>query len=192
MTLFEYKETHFLKDLSLLKYSKPKHFLLDLLASLEIDENTRFFGGSNWNNFEEDIENVDECNYNNFFLCLFTMSIIDRTIFTYFRDIYPEFKKRTEYPKFGWCGLGHHFEDSKMLVDIPFQKGFLNIEEIDVDAYTSYFFHEVTSIGEYISPNEINLPSFFNFLNSDPDFQNNEQEMNKASSFLITHLKQKI
>ncbi len=40
----------------------------------------------------------------------------DQTMYAYYLNHYDNFKRLTQYPKFGWCGMGLHNENPLSLI----------------------------------------------------------------------------
>ena len=190
MKLKEYLKNQFSADLARLKFQKPNFVIQNNPDSFNTDQYTIYFGGMNWENIDQDIKHIDKEFYNHFFLCLFTITIIDLTIFSHFRDYYSIFRNKTRYPKFGWSGFGPHYENPKKLLDIPFQKSLLRIDKIDIEEYVQLFISETNSFLES-NLNQIKTVNFFNSLLTDKDFQIGENENNTLTLLIINKLKEK-
>jgi hypothetical protein len=189
MKLKEYLKNQFPADLARLKFQKPNSVIQNNPDSFNIDQYTIYFGGMNWKNIDQDIKHIDKEFYEHFFLCLFTITIIDLTIFSHFRDYYSIFRNKTRYPKFGWSGFGPHYENPKKLLDIPFQKSLLRIDKIDIEEYVQLFISETNSFLES-NLNQIKTVDFFNSLLTDKDFQVGENENNTLTPLIINKLKE--
>jgi hypothetical protein len=112
------------------------------------------------------------------------------TIFSHYRNYYSIFRNKTRYPKFGWSGFGPHYENPKKLLDIPFQKGLLKIEKIDLDEYIELFISETNSFFES-NLNQIRTEDFFNSLLTDKDFQVSQDEISTITPLIINKLKER-
>jgi hypothetical protein len=189
MKLKEYLKNQFPADLARLKFQKPNFVIQNKPDSFNTDQYTIYFGGMNWENIDQDIKHIDKEFYEHFFLCLFTITIIDLTIFSHFRDYYSIFRNKTRYPKFGWSGFGPHYENPKKLLDIPFQKSLLRIDKIDIEEYVQLFISETNSFLES-NLNQIKTVNFFNSLLTDKDFQIDENENNTFTPLIINKLKE--
>ena len=88
-------------------------------ATFGIDEQTVFFGGKDWGNIEHDLSSISPKIKEYFVICLFTIVLIDLTMFTYFKDQFSVYRKKTNYPKFGWVGFGPHFENPMKIILVP-------------------------------------------------------------------------
>ena len=148
-----------------------------------------FFAGLCADLLVENSRNIQKEFYEHFFLCLFTITIIDLTIFSHYRDHYSIFRNKTRYPKFGWSGFGPHYENPKKLLDIPFQKGLLRIDKIDMDEYVQLFISETNFFLES-NLNQIKTVDFFNSLLTDKDFQVSENENSTLTPLIINKLKE--
>lgn len=190
MRLEEYLKNKFPNDLKKLKFEKPSNVIQRNLAEFDVDRYTIYFGGMNWENLEHDINHIEKEFHEHFFLCLFTISVIDLTMFSYFRNYYSIFRNKTRYPKFGWNGFGPHYENPKKLLDIPFEKGLIKMEKIDVNDYVDLFISETTHFLES-NINQISTEDFFNSLLNDRDFQVNQNEKNTITPLIINTLKER-
>jgi hypothetical protein len=190
MNLNQYLHNQFPADLTNLKFIKPNSVIQNNLDSFNIDQYTIYFGGADWENIELDIQTIDNEHFDHFFLCLFTITIIDLTIFTHFNDCYNVFRSYTRYPKFGWSGYGPHYENPKKLLDIPIKKGFLNIDRINLEEYIDLFYDE-TSLLLKSKLHQVTPEKFFSALLSDKDFQIGENEENSLYSRIILALREK-
>jgi hypothetical protein len=190
MNLNQYFKNFFPNDLAKLKFQKSNSVIKNNLDAFNVDHYTIYFGGMNWENIEQDINHIEKKFYEHFFLCLFTITIIDLTFFTYYKDYYPFFRSKTRYPKFGWTGYGPHYEDPKKILDIPFQKGLINLNNINLDEYVELFIAETNSFFES-NLNQLRSDDFFKSLLSDKDFQVSENEGNAITPLIISKLKDK-
>lgn len=127
----QYLNNQFPTDLRTLQFTSPNQVIQENLELFQVDQQTIFFGGQDWSNFEQNIAQIEQDNLNWFFLCLFTITTIDVILFTHFQAYYPVFRGATRYPKFGWTGFGVHFENPKKLLTVPEAQGRLNRELID-------------------------------------------------------------
>jgi len=189
MKLKEYLKNKFPNDLAKLKFKKPNSVIQNNPDFFDIDQYTIYFGGMNWENIDQDINNIEKEFYEYFFLCLFTITTIDLTIFSHYRDYYSIFRNKTRYPKFGWSGFGPHYENPKKLLDIPFQKGLFRKDKIDIDEYVQLFISETNSFLES-NLNQIKTVDFFNSLLTDKDFQVSENENSTLTLLIINKLKE--
>ena len=82
MNLKEYLKKQFPSDLKSLNYSRPNSVIQSDPELFRIDNNTIYFGGMDWKNFKGDIKDIENENLENFFLSLFTITVIDLTMFT--------------------------------------------------------------------------------------------------------------
>lgn len=190
MKLNEYLKNQFPNDLEKLKFQKPNSVIQNNPDSFNIDQYTIYFGGMNWENMDNDINHINEEFYEHFFLCLFTITIIDLTMFSHYKNYYDVFRNKMRYPKFGWSGFGPHYENPRKLLDIPFQKGLLKIEKIDLDEYIDLFISETNSFLRS-NLNQIRTEDFFNSLLTDKDFQVSQGEINTITPLIINKLKEK-
>lgn len=164
MTLLKYSQAQFFNDLKSLQFSKPNDIILK--HNPYFNERTVFFGGRVWSNFNQDINHVSDKNKGFFCICLFSMVSADQNIYAHFPNLINEWSRQFQYPKFGWCGFGEHFEKVKFLLQIPEQNG------VDFDVISD------TELQEYFCAQYQNgriilgdiVEHFFNIMLEDVDF----------------------
>lgn len=193
MTLQEYLKNEFPKDLGKLDSRKPGSMMTDNPDSFRIDNNTIYFGGKDWKNIEQDIAYIDPTKREYFFLCLFTITIIDLTMFTYYNDFYIDFRKLTAYPKFGWSGFGPHYENPKKLLNIPEQIGLLNRNKIEmyIEDFIDMFVEMCNSFFANNLPH-INSNDFLSKIIHDEDFTITDNDKNSLFEMVIIKLKERL
>lgn len=140
MTLLQYCQTLFLKDLGTLEFKCPNSHQTLGFSRPFITPTTKFFGGCEWENMENDLSKINVENRKYFCICLFTMVCADENMYAYFKENYELFSKKTNYPKFGWLGFGIHFEKPCYLLSTPKEVDFDSIPEIEIKDYILYQF----------------------------------------------------
>ena len=98
----------FPSQLGLLAFRRPDSVVLEHIMR---DPSVVFFGGADWENVANDLRQVPENDRPQFVLCLFMVVLTDQALYTYFRDSYDGWRRRTNFPKFGWSGFGPHNEN---------------------------------------------------------------------------------
>jgi len=83
-----------------------------------------------------------------------------------------------------------HYENPKKILDIPFQKGLITLDKIDIDEYVQLFISKTNSFLES-NLNQIKTVDFFNTLLADKDFQLDENENNTLTPLIINKLTEK-
>jgi hypothetical protein len=182
MALIEYRNQQFNADLNSMNFIIPNEVILNNPSDFDLDQNTVFFGKQDWENLNIDIEHIEEENYKYFFLCLFTITIIDMTMFKYFNENYVAFREQTNYPKFGWCGFGPHYENPRKILDLPSENSYLNLDVTDIDEYYSFF---VLELKNSLYNHGIESIDFIDKLLSDNDIVINDIDGNTISGILI-------
>ena len=185
MALIEYRNQQFNADLNSMNFIIPNEVILNNPSDFDLDQNTVFFGKQDWENLNIDIEHIEEENYKYFFLCLFTITIIDMTMFKYFNENYVAFREQTNYPKFGWCGFGPHYENPRKILDLPSENSYLNLNVTDIDEYYSFF---VLELENSLYNHGIESIDFIDKLLSDNDIVINDIDGNTISGILITSI----
>lgn len=164
MSLQTYIQVHFNSDLTSLKTS----FCNPTAAELIHDPNSEFWGGPEWKNYNDDIENVILEHRAYFCLCLFTMTSSDQLMFSKFRDSYDRFRNIFRYKKFGWCGFGPEYERPKFILNVPCKNG-VDFSVISDDQLTE-FVDSQFQIVDNIFGNEF-AQNYFQLLLIDVDFE---------------------
>ena len=165
MTLLHYSQTHFLKDLELLDYTFPTPSQTLNFLKPHITPKTRFFGGAEWENMENDLSKVKIENRKYFCICLFTMVCADENMYAYFKENYEAFNSLTKYPKFGWLGFGINFEKPCYLIIAPKEINFDSIPELEIKEFIHHQFTISSHFLEDITPNQ-----FFTVMINDIHF----------------------
>jgi len=193
MKVQEYRKNEFPGDLRKLEFQRPNSVILNNPESFRTDSNTIYFGGRDWENITNDISNIEKNNREYFFLCLFTITIIDLTMFTYYKESYETFRRLTMYPKFGWSGFGPHYENPKKLLLIPENEGLLNRKKIEeyIDDYIDLLIDECNSFFGIKIP-EITTKDFISKIVHDNEFQITDKDSNSVFEMVYTKIKEKI
>jgi len=193
MNLKKYLKNQFLTDFRTLNFEKPNQTIQEHPEAYRIDSDTVYFGGSDWKNIKNDIIRIDKNNLEFFFLCLFTVSIIDLTMFKYFGVKYGVFRNKTRYPKFGWSGFGPHYENPKKLLLIPLKEKIVDFSHINehINEYVDLFIDECTDFFSKNTP-EIETNDFISSMLNDRDLQLNPGDQNTIIEVIISNLKKRI
>lgn len=183
MTLSEYFEKQFTKDLAKIEFEIPNE---DIFR----DCYTRTYGRNNWENIHQDVNNIDENNRSYFFICLFYITSIDLNIFSHFNQYYKIFRNKTAYPKFGTYSFGFAHHKPKLLLDIPIQKNLLDVDQVGLNEFIHFFSEETRTFLE-TNLEKVTTEDFFRALLSDNDFQIEENDENSLYSRIILALREK-
>jgi hypothetical protein len=162
--LEHYYQTQFTQDLETLAYRHPNPVIMNNLPLFKIDAATKFFGGMEWENFDDDLASI--ANKEAFIYCLFVITIIDLVMFTYFQHNYEHFRNGTQYPKFGWCGYGPHYENPKKMLLKSEENGILDVVSFQTTQKAYLIF-----IGTLFSKTGVDAKEFIQAMLNDPDFQ---------------------
>jgi hypothetical protein len=166
MNLLDYSNKQFKFDISKLFLEKPN--IIELTHDIRLDNKTVFFGGQNWFNYKIDTEHINKENLKYFCICLFTMVCADETMYTYHNQYYNHFRKKFNYPKFGWTGYGSHFEKPFHLLNTPILNG-VNFNKITNEEIEEFVNNQI-SITTKELPSEINVKTFYTNMLRDFDF----------------------
>lgn len=188
----KYLKNQFLLDLRKMDFQHPNSTILNNPESFRIDNNTIYFGGENWMNINNDIRNIEKSNQDLFFLSLFMITVIDLTMFTYYRTSYDTFRTLTMYPKFGWVGDGPHYETPKKLLSIPESRGLLN--KMDVikyaDDFINLFIEECNKFFNNVT--EIKTQDFIRKIVNDEDFRLTISDQNTTFELIYNKLERRL
>jgi hypothetical protein len=137
-----------------------------------LDKNTLYFGDNGWSNIENDIKNIDKENYKYFFICLFIIIVIDMGMYTYYKDYYRIFRKKTMYPKFGCIGFGFSFGNPYKILSVPETLNLININDVsnEMDEIVEIF---INSCKDFLEKNipDISPKIFIEKIINDRDMQ---------------------
>jgi hypothetical protein len=106
--MIEYYNNYFAGDFSRLRFNSPNSTILRNPQSFLLQPGDLFFGGRNWENYNNDISHLNNMNFEYFVLCLFATQTIN-----YFSAHNPEIPIVTaigRMPFLGWSGYGPHWE----------------------------------------------------------------------------------
>ena len=170
MTLLQYIQNLFLKDLQLLDFIYPIPFDIDLELRPFVNNTTPFFGGNGWHNMESDLSQINEEHKKYFCICLFTMTSADQNMYSHFRSNYEFFYNNLKYPKFGFFSFGIAFERPCSLLTAPKEIDFESIPEIEIKDFIHYQF-EISS--RFLK--NISTKDFFTSMINDKDFNCNTE-----------------
>jgi len=175
MPLIDYFRNEFWNDIKKIELFQPSEVILQNPGDFYLHSGVRFFGGSNWENYPNDILNIE--NEHEFILSLFIVSTIDYFIKNNI-NLYLNIRQKYDPPKLGWCGYGPHFEHPfKILNIICREQPHLLTERIveirdlfdeiirEHEALDSNVFKEIIINNEVSIPERFNDPVYFVFLN---------------------------
>ena len=184
MTLLEYSRQQFLIDLN--RVSKTTYDNIATELSPHIDSTTNFFGNYRWENYENDVMNVAIENRDKFCTCLFTMTSSDQHAHAKFPNLLPVWLRHFEYPKFGYCGTGPHFEPVNYLLDVPAAHG-INFDSISQEHIDEFLTSQFDS-GRLVLGDQLYF--FFQTMLEDPDFYSDTEIFRKIKKGIVTILNQ--
>jgi hypothetical protein len=179
--------------MTLLEYSK-KQFLIDLESLQKNEFETKpdltskalFFGGSQWENFKNDISKIDIKNRDKFCVCLFTMTSADQNAHSHFPELLPNWLQYFKYPKFGGYSFGPYFEKVNYLLDVPVAHE-INFDTISQEQINEFIISQFQD-GCSVLGNQLN--DFFQKMVNDPDFNSNTDIFSKIKEGIVTILEQ--
>lgn len=179
MTLLQYSQTLFLKDLQSLDFIYPLPIDIDIELRPYVYETTPFFGGSGWQNMESDLSKIKEEHKKYFCICLFTMTSADQNMHSHFRSNYEFFYNKVRYPKFGIVSFGYAFEKPCYLLTKPIEVDFESIPELEIK---DFIHHQFTISSNFLR--DITPKQFFTEMINDIHF-NCEIEIFRKILFYI-------
>jgi hypothetical protein len=190
MELKEYLKAQFPTDLMGLRYQKPNIVIQKNLPLYKIDCWTIFFGGTSWVQIEKDIAHIDEQYRDFFFLCLFTITAIDMTMYAYYREQYQVFRECTRYPKFGNWGFGPHYGNPKEILLIPLKRSITDYSKIlpNIDGYIDLLIAECNSFFTNVVPG-IKTEEFIVKMINDKEFTVNGKAVGTIFETIMSKLR---
>lgn len=192
--MINYYENYFKADIQNLTFYKPNKTIMQNPNVFRIDKETLFWGGRNWENIKKDLERISPENIENYILTLFCITSIDLGMFSQFGGIhsnaYQILRKETNIPKFGWCGLGPHFENPKKILSVPLELNLLDFTftKNNPDEVALYFKYLCDKFLLQLSE-ETTSSIFINHLLADKDFKITESDKEVIFAMIYTSLK---
>jgi hypothetical protein len=122
--MHDYFYGRFPLQLARLTFRRPNDVVCEQIMR---DPGVVFFGGPDWENVATDLGTVPETDRPRFILSLFMVVLTDQALYTYFRDAYEAWRRRTNFPKFGWSGFGPHNENPFKILWAPEREGIIDI-----------------------------------------------------------------
>ncbi len=160
----EYFYQKFPIQLATIKLNRPSEIIRDFMH----DESVVFFGGRDWCNVQADLDLIPVADRSKFVLSLFTIVLIDQTMFTHFRGSYDKWRTQTNYPKFGWSGLGPHNENPFKILWAPERDGLIDVDQTIalVDELLKFLVDD-TSYGLTNNRPRIEFAEYFKIIRND-------------------------
>jgi hypothetical protein len=176
MTLLQYSQTLFLRDIQSLEFKFPDRYQTLDYTIPYITPNTRFFDRTDFENYLS----KNQIQFKEYFcICIFTMVCADETMHKYFRENYETFNLITRCPKFGTLGFGILFDEPCFLLTAPKEIDFDSIPKLEIKDFIHYQFDISSQFLGDISPNK-----FFTAMINDIHF-NCECEIFRKILFYI-------
>ncbi|WP_349606867.1 hypothetical protein [Cupriavidus sp. DF5525] len=122
----EYFHNAFPRELARLTLRRPSGIVAREIME---DNHALFFGGEAWASVVTDLAGIPRGHRTNFVHSLFMITLTDQCLYTYRRDLYPKWRARTRFPKFGWSGFGPHHENPLYLLWAPERDGLIDTKE---------------------------------------------------------------
>ena len=116
----------FRSQLSLLEFKQPNSVVRDFMG----DDSIVFFGGRDWENVGKDLSLIPAEDRPKFILSLFMIVLTDQCLYARWQDVYPTWRKQTNFPKFGWSGFGPHNENPIKILWAPERENVIKVDEV--------------------------------------------------------------
>jgi hypothetical protein len=158
----------FPRQLSLISFSRPSAIIQRMME----DERVIFFGGSDWSNVSNDLRRVPEPDRVLFIWCLFMVVLTDQALYTHFYEYYVDWRRITNFPKFGWAGFGPHNENPLKIVWAPERDGVIDADEMMalVPDFTKFFVDETASFFVQHFPS-LNIRAYLESIMNDSGYR---------------------
>lgn len=158
-----------------LKFQRPNDIVRDCIMH---DSDVAFFGGENWGNVAEDLATVPVPDRSRFILSLFMVILTDQALYTYFHNYYHAWRSKTNFPKFGWSGLGPHNENPFKILWAPEREQIIAGNELTgilafVPDFMKFCVSESTSYFNKHLPT-IEMGAYFDAIRHDNSYSFNE------------------
>ncbi len=142
------------------------------------DPSVIFFGGADWKNVAKDLNAIPMSDRSRFVFALFMVVLTDQALYAHFRDSYDAWRRRTNFPKFGWSGFGPHNENPFKILWAPEREGLIDSKEFlgAIPEFVRFFMDETTSCFRQYLP-EVDLLAFFNAIKIDSGYTFHEGEI---------------
>jgi hypothetical protein len=143
-----------------------------ILQGIIGDPDLRAFGDREFADAEEILRLLAPEDRARTLVCLFIVVASDQNIFAHFKSAYPAWLSRTRMPKFGWVGLSLHNENPLKLIQVPGDRGLVNLSELsaEVELGMVCFVHIVRDTLKDFAPT-VKPEAFFQALLTDPDMR---------------------
>jgi len=139
------------------------------------DESVVFFGGQDWRNVASDLRRVPPSDQVKFILSLFMIVLTDQCLYTYFQHAYIDWKRITNFPKFGWAGFGPHVENPFKLLWAPEREGLVDPNDA-IEVMPQFVDFLLTETDDYFAnriPN-VDRNHYYNSIRQDSAYEFNE------------------
>ncbi|EIM98543.1 hypothetical protein WQE_23483 [Paraburkholderia hospita] len=139
------------------------------------DERSAFFGGQAWANVSADLSVIPQARHLNFVLSLFMITLTDQCLYTYRQDLYPEWRRQTAFPKFGWTGFGVHNENPFYLLWAPEREDLINRNDAveQMPQFVDFLIDETTRYFE-VCGFDLDISDYLNVIRNDAAYAFNE------------------
>jgi len=181
----DYFYTKFPWQLGKVKLQKPNEIVREMLE----DENIVFFGGPEWEGISDDLSTVPRIDRSHFILSLLMVVLTDQCIYTYYKESYPTWRRRTNYPKFGWSGFGPHHENPFKVLWAAEREMIIEPELVInlLPEFVTFYLDETKRFFVETLPH-IDYISFVNSIKQDPAFAFDQGQI--VQSFKTEFIKQ--
>ena len=142
------------------------------------DPSVVFFGGPDWENVADDLANIPAPDRSRFILSLFMVVLTDQALYRHFRQSYDAWRRKTNYPKFGWSGFGPHNENPFKILWAPEREHIIDNNELLALApdFVRFFVDEATAYFRQHLP-AIEVRAYFDAIKHDMGYGFNEGDV---------------
>lgn len=131
-----------------------------------------YFGGPEWNYFQENLRVIPPQNRADFILSLFMIIFADQSLHAYNRELYDIWHTQTNFPHFGHAGFGAHNRNPFFIL--------ATVEKYDKDLYEQillkipefviFLIDEMVVYFQKLFQDKIDLKDYFRFVMHDPAY----------------------
>ena len=170
--MHDYFYNRFPPQLAQLAFRRPNDIVREQITR---DASVVFFGGPDWENVAADLATVPALDRTRFILSLFMVVLTDQAFYTHFHESYDAWRRRTNFPKFGWSGFGPHNENPFKVLWAPEREHLIDNNELLalVPDFARFFVDETTTYFRQHHP-AIEVREYFDAIKNDRGYGFNE------------------
>ena len=170
--MHDYFHQRFPAQLARIAFRRPNDVVREHIMQ---DPGVVFFGGRDWETVAEDLATVPAADRSRFILSLFMVVLTDQVLYTHFHESYNAWRRETNYPKFGWSGLGPHNENPLKILWAPEREQIVDINKLLalIPEFVKFCVNETTTYFQQHLP-AIEVGAYFDAIKGDGGYSFSE------------------